>query len=426
MPRPCGCTEYLDVSRRQFLGLGGAAALSAALAPAWLPRVSYARPGRPTARDILVSIFLRGGADGLTLCVPHGDPDYYNARPTINIPRPDGGDQFAATDLDGFFGLAPAMASLLQPYLAGHLLFVHATGSVDTTRSHFDAMHFMEVGKPRDPALFTGWIGRHLLTVPPLDADALVRAIGVSNGLPRSLVGAPRSLPFPDLDDSSLNGREETKDERLEAIGDMYGHAGSLLRASAESTINTLALLDAIDFAGYIPAHGAVYPDSEFGYSLKCCAALIKARVNVEALTLDLGSWDTHESQGPRDGYMAYLMADFAGALAAFHLDVITDGPDVTLAAMSEFGRVVAENGSRGCDHGHGNVMMLMGRHIAGGRVLSQWPGLNPDLLYEGQDLAITIDYRDILAEIVQNRLANSDLPFVFPDFTPTFRGVTL
>lgn len=419
-----GCTEYLDLSRRNFLGIGAGAVAAGAIAPLWLPRIAYARSGA-TPRDVLISVFLRGGADGLTLCVPHGDEDYYSARPQINIPRPDSGDPARAVDLDGFFGLPQAMAPLTDAYANGKLLLVHATGSVDETRSHFDAMHFMEVGKPRDPALYTGWVGRHLITVPPLDDEAAVRAIGISTGLQRHLVGAPRALPFPDLDDSGLNGRPQTRDERLAAIGDMYERGPDLLRGSAENTINTMALLDAIDFANYQPANGAVYPESYFGYSLKSAAALIKAQVGVEAVSLDLGGWDTHESQQPREGYMAYLMADLAQTLAAFHLDVIGEGLPVTLVTMSEFGRVVAENGSQGTDHGHGNVMMLMGNNIAGGQVMADWPGLHPDLLFQGQDLEITIDYRDILAEVVQNRLANADLGFVFPDFDPTFRGVT-
>ncbi len=420
-----GCTEYMQVSRRNFLAAGGAAAMVSG-APIWLPRIAYATDSRSADRDILISIFCRGGADGLTLCVPHGDPAYYDARPTINIPRPDSGDQFAATDLDGFFGLAPAMTPLTEAYLAGDLLFVHATGSTDQTRSHFDAMHFMEVGKPRDPSLFTGWTGRHLLSVPPLDSNAVIRAIGIAPGLQRALAGAPLTLPFPDLSDSGLNGRWQTKEDRLNAIAEAYNSAPDILKNAASNTLNTMSLLEQIDFANYQPANGAIYPETYFGYSLKSTAALIKAQVGVEAVNLDLGGWDTHDTQGPRDGYMAQLMGDLAQSLAAFYRDVISDNKNVSLVTMSEFGRVVAENGSLGTDHGHGNVMMLMGKHFSGGRVLANWPGLDPDLLYEGQDLDITIDYRDILAEVVQNRLGNTNLDFVFPDFTPTFRGITI
>lgn len=422
---PCGCREYLEVSRRQFMGTTGAI-LAALGAPAWLPRVAFAQEG-PGDRDILVSIFLRGGADGLTLCVPHGDDNYYAHRPTLNIPRPDSGDPASALDLDGFFGLAPTMAPLLPAFAAGQLAFVHAAGSVDDTRSHFDAMHFMEVGKPRDAALVTGWLGRHLLDMPPLSTAAALRAVGINPGLQRTLVGAPQTLPIPDLADFSLNGRNGTVDDRLLLLDEVYQRAGGPLALSATNTRNTIAVLDSIDFASYVPSGAAIYPDSAFGYALKTSASLIKAQVGVEAIAIDIGGWDTHEGQAPRDGYMAYLMADFAAAVAAFHADVIAAAAaKVTLVAMSEFGRNVAENGSAGTDHGHGNAMLALGANINGGQVLHQWPGLAPEQLFQGQDLAITIDYRDILAEIVQKRLGNNNLDFVFPDYTPTFRGIAV
>lgn len=423
---PTGCAEYRNLTRRGFLRAGGAAAI-AATAPAWLPRVAIGRNERfGPVRDVLVSVFLRGGADGLTLCVPHADPWYYIARPTLAIPRPDSGDEFAGIDLDGFFGLPPAMAPLQDAFLAGHFLFVHATGSGDATRSHFEAMHYMEVGKPRDTDLLSGWLARHLLSVPPLDPQAAARAIGISPGLQRVLVGGPNTLAFPDLDDARLNGRGPTREERFTLIQEMYARAPDPLQAAAQTTATAMIVLDAIDFAGYTPVGGAEYPDSDLGYALKSTAALLKAKVGVEAIAIDSERWDTHETQGPTDGFMSRRMDDLARSLAAFHRDVVAEDVPVCVVIMSEFGRKVVENASLGTDHGHGNVMMLMGQKIAGGRVLSQWPGLDPDLLYEGQDLAVTIDYRDIIAEVVQRRLGNPDLPFVFPDYTPTFRGVTV
>jgi uncharacterized protein (DUF1501 family) len=419
-----GCQEYLNLSRRSFLGLGSAAAITAATAPAWLPRVAFARSAA-AGRDVLVSLFLRGGADALTLCVPFGDPDYYLARPQLAIPQPDSGHEFAGLDLDGFFGLPRAMAPLLEPFAAGHLLFVHAAGSPDETRSHFDAQHFMEVGKARDSRVLTGWLARHLITTPPLNADAAFRAIGISAALQRHLAGAPKALPFADLDDANLNGLAPTRERRLAAIELAYSRSAPPLRESAAATLETMTVLDAIDFAGYAPAGGAVYPDCNLGYSLKSAASLIKAQVGVEAIAIDSGSWDTHEAQDPTTGYMARKMTELAESLLAFHRDIIGTGHPVTLIAKSEFGRTVAENGCRGTDHGHGGAMMLMGQRIAGGRVLTQWPGLHPDQLYQGQDLQVTIDYRDVLAEVLQQRLACNDISYVFPEYVPTFRGVT-
>ncbi len=422
----CGCTEYRSLNRRQFLGTSSAAAAALMSAPAWLPRVAYAQ-SENTSRDVLITIFLRGGCDGLSLCVPFADDDYYTARPTLNIPRPDSGDPFAASDLDGFFGLPPAMTPLIDAYLAGHLLIVHACGQQDESRSHFDAQNFMELGKPRDPGLFTGWIARHLLGTAPTNPNTVLRAISMSSALQRSLAGSPLALPIPDPSEFGVDGLPGTEAERLATLEKSYARGPVALRAVAENTLMTIELLKAIDFDNYVPGNGAVYPTGEFGNSMKSAAALIKAEIGVEAITVDLGGWDTHDAQEPREGYMANLMQTLASTLAAFHADLTAgSGINFTLTVMSEFGRVVKENANKGTDHGHGNVMLVMGNHIAGGQVLSNWPGLAPGNLFQGQDLEVTIDYRDILAEIVQNRLTNSDLSAVFPDFTPSFHGITI
>lgn len=421
-----GCSEYNQLSRREFLGASGltVAALSA---PAWLPRVAYAGAGGPRSdRDLIISVFLRGGADGLTLCVPHGDDNYYAVRPTISIPRPDSGDPAAAIDLDGFFGLPKGLERLIEAYQAGDLLIVHGTGSVDDSRSHFDAMHYMEVGKARDASLATGWLGRHLASTDPLDRKAVLRAVGIASGLQRTLVGSPLALPIPNLADFNIGGDYYTLPDRTQALNRLHAAGSEPLRTAGKNTIRTISLLEKINFYGYVPSGGAVYPESYFGYSLKSSAALIKAEVGVEAIAVDLHGWDTHAEQQPRDGYMHYLMHDLGDALAALYTDVIGGGyTNVTVVVMSEFGRVVAENGSKGCDHGHGNVMFALGTGIDGGRVLAEWPGLSYDQLFQGQDLQVTIDHRSILAEIVKNRLGNDQLDTIFPGFTPTFYGIT-
>ncbi len=419
------CSEYVELSRRGFLGGIGASAAVLAAAPAWLPRVAIAKDYRAAQRDVVVSIFLRGAADGMTLCVPYGDPVYYSSRPTIAIPRPDSGLPNKAIDLDGFFGLPTGMASLLPAYQDGNLLILHATGSVDPSRSHFDAQRFMEVGKAQDLAVNTGWLGRHILSTGPMTPGAVLRAVGITSGLQLTLAGAPQTLPIPDLDKFGLDGSGSTASARQLALGDMYALVADPLKAAAQTTAATISLLNTIDFAGYIPNAGSVYPATSFGTALKSSAALIKAQVGVEAIAIDLGGWDTHTVQGTQTGYMATLMAQLADTLAAFHNDVIRGtGPSVTVVVMSEFGRRLVENGSQGTDHGHGNAMFVMGRCISGGRVLANWPGLTTDKLFEGKDLQVTIDYRDVLAEIATKRLGTTDLNFVFPSFTPTDRGV--
>lgn len=425
----CGCNEYNELSRRQFMA--GAAALSGTLIsplfPEWLPKVVLAESASST-RDVIVSIFLRGGADGLTLCVPFFDDNYYAGRPAIAIPRPDSSQANRAIPLTNQFGFPQAMAGLLPAYQAGNLLIVHATGSVDPSRSHFDAQRFMEVGKPRDPSVVTGWLGRHLASVPPLRSTAPLRALGLSSGLQKTLVGAPKALPIPDPRTFAIAGSTTTRDERAAWLREDFRAGPEPVSSAALDALNTIELLQLIDFNGYRPAGGATYPTTGFGRGMRSAAALIKADIGVEAIQIDLGGWDTHSNQDPLAGSMFRTMQDLSNSLGAFHADVVGSGfpQNVTTVVMSEFGRNVRQNGSLGTDHGRGNCMFAMGRNIAGGRVLvNNWPGLARENLENGQDLRVTLDHRDILAEIVRDRLGNSNLPVVFPGYAPTFRGVT-
>lgn len=418
-----GCNEYNNLSRRQFMGVGAATA-AAVGAPMWLPRVAFA--DGPSDRDVLIAVFLRGGADALTMCVPHGDNHYYSLRPTLNIPRPDSGSPDACTDLDGFFGIPKSMKSLKSAYNQGDLLYVHATGTPDESRSHFQAEYVTEIGKELDASVFTGWIGRHLTSASPASPTAILRAVGINSALQRSLVGAPLALPIPNLSDFGIEGWSETVDDRMAAIGEMYAQGPVELQINAANTITTFNTINAIDFENYAPSNDAVYPDSWFAQSMKSSAALIKSGIGVEAICVDIGGWDTHADQQPRDGYMADLMQEVADTMSAFHADMKGDSTkNYVVVVMSEFGRICFENATAGTDHGHGGLMMLLGNNIDGGRVLTNWPGLGDDELFQGQDLQITIDYRDILAEIVQYRLGNSNLTEVFPGYTPVFRGVT-
>jgi uncharacterized protein (DUF1501 family) len=353
-------------------------------------------------------------------------------RPTLAIPRPDSGSPNAAVDLDGFFGLSPSLAPLVELFEDGRLLVVHACGLENQSRSHFDAMHFLEVGQIQPPSdLFTGWLGRHLASTAPTQAEGVLRAVGLGFGLQRTLVGGPQTLPIDNLATFDLQGDPESVQERREVLADLYGAVDDPLKASAENSLATIELLKAIDFDGYQPAEGATYPQGEFGEALRSTAALIKAEVGVEAIAIDFGGWDTHDNQDPLDGTMAQLMTVLAQGLAAFQEDLAAatgSAGRVTMTVLSEFGRNAFENGSGGTDHGHGNLMLALGPGIQGGQVLTQWPGLAPGQLYEDQDLAITIDYRDILTEIVTRRLGNPDFRNVFPDegYTPVTYGVTV
>jgi uncharacterized protein (DUF1501 family) len=411
------CDEYRQLSRREFVTRTTATAVALSV-PAWLPRVTYAQTA--SDRDILVSIFLRGGADGLSLVPPWGEAAYFALRPTIAIPAN------ATLALDGFFGFPPAMAPLLPAYQSGQLLIVHATGSTDPSRSHFDAQFFMEIGKPGDLNVVTGWLGRHLASRPPMRVDAALRGLGFAFGLPQTLVGAPDTLPIPDPANFGLSGNSSSRTQRLAWLGNAYQPERDPLRTAALNTQRTINTLSALNINGYVPAGGAVYPGGSFGAALRSTAALIRADMGVEAVQIDLGGWDTHSAQGPINGGMSVTMGQLAQALGAFHADMngANRMGNVTLVVVSEFGRVAYENNSQGTDHGHGNVMFVMGGAVRGGRVMRNWPGLAPGQLYQNQDLQVTIDYRDILSEVVLRRLGNTNLDLVFPGFAPTLRGV--
>jgi len=423
----CGCQEYNELSRRQFIGRA-AGASAVALFPDWLPKIVMSK-NYASNRDVIVSVFQRGGADGLSLVVPFADPNYYPGRPTIAIPRPDDTTKPAAqrgTNLDNFFMFSPAMTGLMPAFQAQDLLMVHATGQLNVSRSHFDAQRYMEVGKPVDPTIVSGWLGRHLASIPPLMPGAPLRAIGVASGLQKTLVGAPQTLPIADPTNYTIGGAAATQPQRLAFMQTDYASADEPVHSEALDAVNTVNLLKAVNFAGYVPANKTVYPNSSFGHALRSVAVLIKANVGIEAAQVDIGGWDTHSAENPNSGSLFNAMMDFANSLAAFYADVIATGNTVTVVAFSEFGRNVRENGSQGTDHGRGSVLFAMGKGIKGGRVLTKnWPGLARENLDSGQDLMVTVDYRDILSEIVQNRLANPNLGVVFPSWTPNMLGVT-
>jgi uncharacterized protein (DUF1501 family) len=425
----CGCREYRELSRREFLSTsaGASAGLAAAaIFPAWLPKVAMAESFQ-ASRDIIVSVVQRGGADGLTTCAPVGEPNYGpGIRPTIWIRPPDDSSALRSIALDNFFAFPQAMGGLKPAYDAEDLLVVHACGQMNKSRSHFDAQRYMEVGKPADPNVITGWLGRHLALVPPLSPNAPLRALGISSGLPKSLVGAPQALPIPNPGSYSVGGSGATRAARTNFIEANYSAAAEPLRSNALNAVNTIELLASIPISSYVPGNGAVYPNTNFGRALQSVAALIRNDIGIEAAQVDTGGWDTHAQQDPNAGQMFNLMTDFSNSLGAFWLDILESGFRVTVVVVSEFGRNVRENGSNGTDHGRATTMFAMGKAIAGGRVLTaSWPGLAQENLEDRQDLRVTMDHRDILAEIVQNRLGNGNLAQVFPGFTPTFRGVT-
>lgn len=406
------------ISRRTLLG--SSASLAAATV---LSGQASASSRGGSNKPVLVHVFLRNAMDGLTTVPPYGDGNLYVRRPSLAIQPP--GPTNGARDLDGFFGLAPSAAPLLTPYSNGHLAVVHACGSDDTTRSHFEAFIRMESGDPTLPegVITTGWITRYLQhTV--AQATGELRAIGTGSLLPYTLRGASNTLPIPNLANFQFPGRVLTADRRQAAIEDTYSRRGAPVGTAALDTIAALGL-GGIDFAGYIPENGAQYPSSALGGRMRNTAAVIKGAIGVEVVTIDVEGWDLHANLGPINGNMARLLDDLTSALEAFYLDLLGYLDDYVLVCISEFGRHVKANSSAGTDHGHGNAMFVMGGGVNGGQVIADWPGLGISDLDQG-DLAITIDYRDIIGEVLLQHLGVTDLGAIFPQHVFTPRGVTV
>lgn len=418
-----------QLSRRQALGL--------ARRPLWLggrqdplpqyrPKLAF-RQNAEEPGDILICVFLRGGTDGLSVVVPYVEgAHYYDVRPTIAVPEPGSGAS-AAVDLDGRFGLHPALAPLKPFYDAQTLAVVHACGLTEANRSHFDAQRYLEQGVPGDKTIGTGWIGRHLASK-NTGSNSVFRGIAFSDYIQTSLRGDVSALAIPSLDDVGFRGPETNKGEEdlaLQVLQQLYlgGSAEGPLQEQAQLLFETVATLQRLANDGYQPSGGASYPEDGFGYSMRQIAQLIKADLGLEAACVDLGGWDTHETQGVLDGQFAAQVASLGQGLAALATDLGDRMSGVTLVTMSEFGRTTAENASHGTDHGHGNVMFLLGGGVSGGQVFSRWPGLAPGNLDEEGDLVVTTDYRDVFAEIVRYRLLNPALDLVLPNYTPQALG---
>ena len=401
-------------SRRLFLKSSALAMFGVGSVPTWLSRAVYAKEAPGERKKIFIAIFQRGAVDGLNVVVPHGEAEYYALRPSIGIPRPDGTEK-SAIDLDGHFGLNPALRALKPLWDSKQLAIVEAVGSPDPSRSHFDAQDYMESGTPGQKTTVDGWLNRALLRETHPSA---VRAVSLSPDLPRTLRGRNQVLAVGSINDFQI--RETQAALTFES---MYGtSADQVLNGTARETFDAVRLMQSIQRSPYTPANGANYPKGRLGQSLYQIARIIKANVGLEVAFTDVGGWDTHVNEvGPQPhvGQLANLLRDFGDALAAFSQDMGDRMADITLVTMSEFGRTVKENGDRGTDHGHANTMFVLGGNVRGGRVYGEWPGLAREQLYEGRDLNVTTDFRTVLSELVSKQMGNRELTAVFPGFRP-------
>jgi len=401
-------------SRRVFLKQGAFAFVTLGFAPSFLARTAWAAGanGRPKQ---LIAIFQRGAVDGLSVVVPFGEPDYYRARPSIAIARPGGGDA-AAVDLDGFFGFNPRLLPLKPLWDARRLAIVHACGSPDSTRSHFDAQDYMETATPGVKSTADGWLNRYLQARRDEQATPF-RAVSLTTQLPRMLQGRAPALAVSQLGQFGIRAGQQS-----EAVGASFeaqyaAAADAMLAGTGKDAFSAMKMLKAADPSKYEPANGAEYPRSPFCQALKQIAQLAKSNVGLEVAFADIGGWDTHVRQGAAQGQLATRLDDFARAIAALVADLGDRMEDTVVLTMSEFGRAVNENGNGGTDHGHGNAMMVIGGGVRGGRVYGRWPGLAVERRYEGRDLAVTTDFRDVFCEIVARHLGVADPRAVFPGY---------
>ena len=399
-------------SRRAFMKSSALAMFGVGAAPSWLSRAVYAKDAPSERKKILVAIFQRGAVDGLNMVVPYRDPDYYAARPSIAIPKP-GNAEGCALDLDGHFALHPSLLSLKPLWERRELAIIQAVGSPDPTRSHFDAQDYMESGTPGLQSTGDGWLNRALVKEA---RPSPVRAVSLGSNLPKCLRGTNDALAIQSIEDFQV------KDPRAAAAFErMYSESvDAELNGTARETFEAVRMMQSLAKSKSAPANGAQYPKGRLGKGLQQIARVIKANVGLEVAFTDVGGWDTHVNEvgaRPHEGQLANLLREFGEGLAAFSQDLDDRMSDVTVVTMSEFGRTVRENGDRGTDHGHANVMLLLGGSVNGGKRYGQWPGLAREQLYEGRDLQITTDFRSVLAELVTRQLGNRDLATVFPGF---------
>jgi uncharacterized protein (DUF1501 family) len=402
----------MQFSRRYFLKSGGVAMVGMSTIPAFLQRAIAATP-MPNKKQLVV-LFQRGAADGLNIVVPFGESNYYRMRPSIAIPSPRKGGDAAAIDLDGFFGLHPSLAPLEPLFHKNQLAIVHAAGSPDPTRSHFDAQDFMESGTPGLKATEDGWLNRAVETISEENASPF-RAVAMGPNLPRMLRGGAPAIALPDVRQFRVMAQSPAVEGGFEA---MYAQTvDQVLHGTGTETFEAIDLLRKADPGKYQPENGAVYPTNRLGQSVQQVGQLIKADIGAEVLFVDCGGWDNHVNEGGVQGQLSNLLRDLGQALGAFHQDMGDRMENIVVVTMSEFGRTARENGNRGTDHGHANCMFVMGGPVKGGHVYGNWPGLDGHQLYEGRDLALTTDFRSVLGEILTKHVAVQNLKSVFPGF---------
>jgi uncharacterized protein (DUF1501 family) len=412
------------MERRVFVKSGALALVTIGLSPSFLRRTAFGMElvNAPKGK-VLICLFQRGAADALNIVVPHGERAYYAMRPSIAIPQPSRDAVGGAIDLDGFFGLHPALAPLKPLYDRKLLAPIQAVGSPSTTRSHFDAQDYMETGTPDNKGTADGWLNRYLAVKGTCDecnlAKTPFRAVAMTPQTPRILEGPSATVAMNSLDEFSVRATGNSA-ERLEAL--YRTGSADLVHGTGVEMFDAVKMLRSANPQKYLPQNNADYPKSQFGLRLLQIAQLIKANVGLEIAFADVGGWDTHVNQGGSTGQLAQRLDDFSRSIAALVTDLGDRMDDVVILTMSEFGRMARENGNRGTDHGHAGALFVIGGHVKGGKVHGKWPGLEQEQLYEGRDLALTTDFRSVFAEVVHNHLGARALDRIFPGYAASPR----
>lgn len=411
------------MNRRFFLKNSGVALASfgaAMSAPSFLTR-ALAQANGGGRKKVLIAIFQRGAMDGLNVVIPYGEHDYYNLRPSIGVPRPGSatqGGQSAAIDLDGFFALHPALTPFKTSYDSGQLAIIHAVGSPDNTRSHFDAQDYMESATPGMKSTSDGWLNRYLQSNDREKASPF-RAVAMGPNMPRVMQGKAPAIALNNINEFNIRAGGGDMGQAVQGgFEAMYAQTvNDALRDAGKETFEAMKLLKRVNPTQYQPAAGAIYPRGQFGDRLKQIAQLIKSDIGLEVAFTDISGWDTHANQGSSQGQLALRLSELGQGVSALYADLSDRADDVVILTMTEFGRTAKENGNRGTDHGHASVMFALGGSVQGGKIYGKWPGLRSNQLYEGRDLAVTTDFRDVFAELAKNHLGATNLNAIFPGY---------
>ena len=412
------------MDRRFFLKTGGIGLASFGLmaaAPEFLHQFASGQAMfNPTTgkKKVLVTVFQRGAVDGLNVLVPYGESEYYNLRPTIAVAKP--GETDGAIRIDDTFGLHPSLKPFEQYFKSGQMAAITAVGSPDNTRSHFDAQDYMESGTPGNKGTSDGWLNRVMQAAAEAKPSPF-RAVSMTQQLPRALYGHAPSVAMANLADFSVKAGIFSQDLQGGFEAAWQQNAKDGLGDTGKETFDAVNFLKSANPAQYKPENGAAYPNSDFGRSMQQIAQLIKANVGLEVAFTDTGNgirWDTHTNEGGARGQLSNFLGQFSQAIAAFAQDLGKRMDDVVVLTMSEFGRTARENGGRGTDHGHANTMFVLGNSVKGGKVYGEFKGLKNDKLYEGRDLDLTTDFRDVFSEVAAKQMGVRDLSKVFPNYT--------